>query len=99
MSHKKFLPDEISYFSYDRNLTTDAIRSLLKRPGSREWLDVAAWIMREAAFRDVWFFLSPAEVGRYLSLLEPHLGKQRAFWRYIIGAWRELGKIQSPDAA
>lgn len=99
MTAKPFRHDEIPYFSYDRELTTATIQSYLQQPGSPKWLETAAWIMREAAFTDVWFFLTPGDVGRHLEILAPRLGKKQAFWRYIIGAWRELGKLESSDAA
>ncbi len=95
----KFRPDEIPYFSYDRALPTTAIQALLTEPGSRGWLDTAAWIMREAAFGDVWQFLNPGDVNRYLDNLLPSLGRNRDFWCYIIGAWRELGKFEGSNAA
>ena len=99
MGRTAFPAEEIPHFSYDRAWTNATIRSRLADPGSPLWLETAAWIMREAAFRDVWSFLSPAEVNRYLEELAPRLGKHQGFWRYIIGAWRELGKIAGPDAA
>ncbi len=99
MGSDKFSPNTIPYFSYDRELTTASIQALLEEPGSPSWLDTAAWIMREAAFGDVWYFLKPRDVERYLDPLLARLGKQRDFWLYIIGAWRELGKFEGLDAA
>jgi len=99
MAGKTFRPDEIPYFSYDRELTTASIRNHLQHVGSPKWIETASWIMREAAFPDVWSFLTPEEVGRYLETLAPRLGRKQEFWRYIIGAWRELGKLESSDAA
>ena len=46
---KKFPPDQIPYFSYDRKWTNQSIRQRLVDPGSKDWLDTTAWIMREAA--------------------------------------------------
>ena len=84
---------EVPYFSWDRHLTNEMIHAKLKHPASSEWVSLASWIMREAAFRDVWNYLSPQEVHRHFQVLEPRLGRQRNFWRYIIGVWRELGKL------
>jgi hypothetical protein len=53
----------------------------------------AAWIMREAAFDDVWQFLKPREVSDHWNALEPLLGRKKDFWRYIIDVWYELGKL------
>ena len=99
MTDLSFKPDEIPYFSYDRDLTTASILKRLQEPGSSKWIETAAWIMREATFPDVWFFLTPEDVGRHLNALAPRLGKKQDFWRYIIGAWRELGRLESSDAA
>jgi len=43
-----------------------------------------ARIMREAAFPDVWQFLTPEEAWRQLDEVEPLLGRRRAFWKYIL---------------
>ncbi len=99
MTARQFSPHETPYFSYDRNWTTTDIQSRLVDPGSRQWIDTTSWIMREAAFPDVWFFVTPTQVAQYLEQLAPRLGKKQDFWRYIIGAWRELGKLESTDAA
>lgn len=91
---KKRLPeDEIPYFSWDRSWTTRDIRSSLKSSSGFDWIRLAAWIMREAAFRDVWQFLKPREVWDRISEIEPLLGRKKMFWKYILGAWHELGRI------
>lgn len=99
MSGRQFKVDEIPYFSYDRAMTTGAIQSALAEKGSDTWIRTASWLMREAAFPDVWFFLKPVDVAVQLERLSPFLGKRREFWQYIIGAWRELGKFEGTDAA
>jgi len=54
---------------------------------------LAAWIMREAAFPDVWQFLTPEEAWQQLNEVEPLLGRRRAFWRYILNTWHEMGRV------
>jgi len=88
-----FANDEIPYFSWDRALTVARIREELRTRTGREWAAVAAWIMREAAVADVWQFLTPQEIDSRLTELEPMLGRRRAFWKYIIRTWHELGKL------
>lgn len=88
-----FANDEIPYFSWDRALTTAQIRVELQTRTGREWVRIAAWIMREAATADVWQFLTPQEVDRRFPDLEPMLGRRRAFWKYILRTWHELGKL------
>jgi len=69
------------------------VRTQLRAAAGFEWVRLASWILREAAFRDVWYFLTPAEVRDHLAELAPFLHRKRAFWEYIIGAWHELGRI------
>lgn len=80
-------------FCWDRKLTAGQIREQLRNSTGFEWVRLASWILREAAFADVWSFLSPAEVGDHLAELLPFLGRRRAFWNYLMGAWHELGRI------
>lgn len=85
--------DTIPYFAWDRRLTAGEIRRQLREADEAAWARLAAWVMREAAFPDVWQFLTPRDVDRNLDLLEPFLGRKRSFWKYIIGQWHELGKL------
>ncbi len=85
--------DSIPYFCWDRKLTVSEIRSQLRSASNQEWLRLASWILREASTVDVWEFLTPNEVRNHLDELMPLLGRRRAFWRYILGVWHELGRI------
>jgi hypothetical protein len=80
-------------FCWDRKLTAGAIKAQLAAADGPEWVRIASWILREAAFADVWTFLKPTEVSDRLDELTPFLGRRKDFWKYIIGAWHELGKI------
>lgn len=86
-------PETVPYFSWDRHLTAGEIRRQLRELDGAGWVRLAAWVMREAAFPDVWQFLTPREVDQNLHRLEPFLGRRRDFWKYIIGQWHELGKL------
>jgi hypothetical protein len=85
--------DAIPYFSCDRRLTVRQIHELLKGKSDAEQVRLAAWIMREARFEDVWQFLQPEWVRDHFEELGPWLGRKFPFWKYILGMWRELGKI------
>jgi hypothetical protein len=85
--------DEIPYFSWDRPLTVRQIKEQLRAGAGFERVRLAAWIIREAAFADVWQFLTPEEVWRGFAEVEPLLGRRRAFWKYILNTWHELGKV------
>jgi hypothetical protein len=88
-----FSEQEIPYFCWDRPWTVREIRERLQAAEGMERDKLAAWIMREAAFRDVWQFLSPAEVRELFPRVMLQLGRWKEFWQYILGTWRELGKI------
>jgi hypothetical protein len=85
--------EEIPYFSWDRRWTVAEIRQRLASRSGAAWNRIAAWVLREAAFADVWQFLTPRQVWERLGDLEPLLGRKREFWKYILGTWRELGKV------
>ncbi len=89
----KFRDDEIPYFSWDRLLTVREIKGQLRASSGLERMRLAAWIMREAAFADVWQFLTPQEAWSHLAETEPFLGRRRAFWKYILNTWHELGRV------
>ena len=85
--------DCVPYFSWDRNLTEKEIKTRLKISNGVEKDRLIAWILREAAFRDVWKYLTPREVYECLPRIQHSLGRWKDFWNYITGAWHELGKI------
>ena len=85
--------DVVPSFCWDRNLTIGQIRRDLREATGFEWVRLASWILREAPTGDVWLFLRPEEVQVNLRDLEPFLGRRREFWRYILGAWHELGRL------
>ena len=90
---RQFSDSEIPYFSWDRKVSVVEIRNAL----CSDSLDVQnrfrSWIMREAAFEDVWAFLTPQEVWDHFSELKASLGRKKDFWTYILRKWHELGKI------
>ena len=83
----------VPYFAWDRRLTVGEIKKRLRELTGFEWLRLASWVLREAAFADVWHFLTPRQVKENLERLEPLLGRRKRFWKHIISAWDELGKL------
>ncbi len=84
--------NQIPYFARDRKQTVKDIKSLLKQH-DKKWIKTIAWIMREAAFDDVWEFITPKEAWTNFNHIKPFLGRKQRFWKYILGMWHELGKI------
>jgi len=86
---------------------TDVIGSLQiefadwqERPPAAEILEAIrartsdlAGITVEAREPDVWMFTTPEEVSARWSRLERYLGRRREFWRFLLGAWRDLGLL------
>jgi hypothetical protein len=90
---KKKKEDKVPYFCWDRRLTEHEIIDQLKTLQGTERERLIAWILREAAFKDVWRFLTPKEVYTHLPRLQDSLGRWKDFWNYITRTWHELGKI------
>jgi len=95
MKNKNDITDltDIPYFCWDRNMTEQEIKNLLKSLQGPERDKLVAWILREAAFKDVWSYLTPKEVFNILPRIQHLLGRWKDFWNYITGTWHELGKI------
>lgn len=83
----------VPYFAWDRNWTVGQIKQRLRVSGEYERSACISWILREAAFEDVWQFLTPQLVHESLPRISNNLGRKKAFWTYIIRTWRELGKL------
>jgi hypothetical protein len=82
----------IPYFLWDEPMTMGELR---RRLGTSEEarIRLLGKIMREARDRDVWLFTSPREVVASFARLEPHLGRRKDFWRFLITQWRGLGLL------
>lgn len=80
-------------FAWDRPETSDSLRARLAEADTEQWIELVAWIMREARIDEVWQFASPAEIAGRFDALEPRLGRRRELWNYLLQTWRELGKL------
>ncbi len=92
-NYNRFKDDNIPYFCWDRKLTVKDIREKLKSYSGLKKTMFTAWIMREAAFKDVWEFLTPKDVWNTFSELKRFLGRHKDFWVFIMEKWHELGKV------
>ena len=80
-------------FAWDREESADSLRAKLSTATPDRWVELAAWIMREARVDEVWEFLRPQEIADRFDELSPRLGRRRDLWDYLIDTWRELGRI------
>lgn len=88
-------PDpEMLPFAWDRRLEASELRRILADPAHAEHLELAALLLREARPDKVWAFLTPQQVAGLLPVLGARLGRQRAFWNWLIQEWRDHGRFE-----
>jgi hypothetical protein len=84
-THREVLdPQARPYFLWWADVTVDEFRARLSEGGDE---DRAYWmgaLLREANTRDVWYFVTPAQVGALWPLLARHLGRSRAMWAWLL---------------
>jgi hypothetical protein len=85
--------DAVPYFLWDDPMTVGEFRRLLRTSSEPERIRLLGKVLREARDRDVWRFTTPEEVARRWAELSRHVGRQRAFWEYLLGRWRAEGLI------
>lgn len=88
-------PNAIPYFLWDQPMTVAELRERLETASEPERVRMLGKILREAKDTDVWRFTSPQEVVSLWDRLDPHLGRRRSFWSFLLGCWREEGLIGS----
>jgi len=84
----------VPYFLWDRDITVDAMRAILADKDHPERVPLLALVLREARPDEVWEYVTPYEVADDWHLLEPRLGRKRAFWAWLLASWRELGYLR-----
>jgi len=89
------LDDEeaVPYFLWDEPMTVSELRRRLAVSAPPERARLLGKILREARDPDVWRFTTPREVEEDWDALSLHLGRRRAFWEYLLGAWKRLGLL------
>lgn len=85
------LDDEeaIPYFLWDDPMTVRELRAYLASASPPERDRTLGKILREARDPDVWRFTTPGEVAARFDVLSPHLGRRRAFWRFLLDCWEK----------
>lgn len=77
----------------DVRISEDELRARLRSPDRVERATWAGRLLREAALRDVWRFVSVQDILRDWPAIERNLGRRRAFWKYLLDGWRSDGLI------
>lgn len=86
-------PNAIPYFLWDDPMTVADVRRRLETGPEPDRLRLLGKILREARDTDVWLFTTPQQVAQLWTGIEPHLGRRRSFWHFLIGRWRDLGLL------
>lgn len=86
--------DAVPYFNWDAPVTNEAVRRALALGTEDDKLYWIARILREARYPDVWEYVSlRRDVLPRWERLRPRLGRQRAFWEFLVEAWRARGLL------
>lgn len=86
--------DAVPYFNWDAPVTNGEVRRALADGTEDDKVFWIARILREARYPDVWTYVSlRRDVLPRWERLRKQLGRQRPFWEFLIGQWREHGLI------
>jgi hypothetical protein len=87
-------PKAVPYFNWDAAVTNEEVRRALREGTEDDRLYWLARIMREAQYPDVWHYVSlRRDVLPRWEAVRTRLGRQRAFWEFLIERWRRDGLI------
>ena len=87
-------PEAIPYFNWDAPVTNASVRHALREGTEDDKVYWIARILREARYADVWQYVSlRRDVLPRWERLRHQLGRQRAFWEFLITAWRDRALI------
>jgi hypothetical protein len=84
----------VPYFLWDRNVTVGELRAVLASESDPRRMPLLRTLLREARPDEVWNFVTPGLVAREWDLIAQGLGRRRAFWEWLLSAWRANGYIE-----
>jgi len=82
-------PAAIPYFLWDAPMSVAELRARLRSAEPGERVRLLGKILREARDPDVWRFTTLEEIVALWPQLEPHLGRRRQFWKFLLDRWQE----------
>jgi hypothetical protein len=87
-------PDAVPYFNWDAPVTNARVRQILVDGSENDKVFWVAKIMREARYEDVWKYVSlRRDVLPRWPKIEPHLGRWKDKWRFLIEGWQQRGLL------
>lgn len=94
-------PEHRPYFLWWTDATVGELRGKLASSDPAErayWLGA---LLREANTRDVWLFVTPAQIRAQWPQLLRHLGRRRELWAYLLdldGTWPPAAEARGEPA-
>lgn len=85
--------EAVPYFLWNEETTVARLREILSDPAHPLRAIYAARVMRDGRVTDLWSFLRPQDVKTMWPQVERHLGKRRAFWRFLLETWTAQGAV------
>jgi hypothetical protein len=87
-------PDAVPYFNWDAPVTNAEVRRAIAEGTEDDKVMWIARIMREARYEDVWRYVSlRRDVLPRWPRIEPHLGRWRDKWRFLVEGWQARGLV------
>ncbi|MRG90551.1 hypothetical protein [Polyangium spumosum] len=90
--------DATPYFLWDDPMTVAEFRRRLREASAPERDRLLGLLLREARDPDVWRFTTPEEVDARFDSIAKHLGRRKAFWVFLLDAWRKEGLLGQKSA-
>lgn len=84
---------ERPWFLWDSEIAEDELRARLAHPDPKVRAQWQGVVMREATFREVFEYLTLAEIVCDFPEIERHLGRRRRFWIWILEGFRRDGLL------
>ena len=81
------------YFLWDVPVTETQFHAYLRQPDPALRAQWQGCLLREARFDEAWKYLTLDELLRDWEWIEPHLGRSRRFWTFLLKGWREDGLL------
>lgn len=84
---------ERPWFIWDADISDEELRARLRHPDPRIRAQWQGCVLREGRVDEVWGYVSLDEVLRDWEHIRAHLGRRRAFWEWLLDAWRRDGLL------
>jgi hypothetical protein len=79
------------YFFWDYDLTESDVKQILREgePLEKAWVIVR--ILEYAKWKDIWDYLTPADIRQHFDLLRFRRPQDKELWSYALNRWGKHG--------